>query len=88
MTILLLASSGRIETMPNYAAGTSTAVVLLSLFLTVPQVQAAEFVLVKDGSAPAPIVDFEDAPPFVRQAAEELAGYIQQISGAKPKILD
>lgn len=42
---------------------------------------------VEAGVEPAPIVLFDDAPPLTRQAAEELAHYIEQVCGARPKLL-
>ena len=51
-------------------------------------VAAAELVLVEDGRARMPIVVFENAPPFTRQAAEDLAEYIEKISGARPEVLE
>lgn len=44
--------------------------------------------LVKEGADPLPIVVFENAPPFTRGAAEELAEYIEKISGARPEVLE
>ena len=49
---------------------------------------AQELVLVKDGAAQMPIVVFKNAPPFTRQAADELAEYIGKISGAKPPVIE
>ena len=43
--------------------------------------------LVKDGVSLAPIVVFEGAPPFTLRAAEELAQYIEKISGARPEVI-
>jgi hypothetical protein len=34
-----------------------------------------------------PIIVFENAPPYIRQAADELAVYLEKISGAKPTVL-
>ena len=50
----------------------------------------ADFVLVDPSAsiAVAPIVVFEDAPPYTKKAAEELAIYIERISGARPEIFD
>lgn len=47
-----------------------------------------EFVLVAKDTPPAPIVVFSDAPPRTREAAIELAGYIERISGQRPAVLD
>jgi hypothetical protein len=49
---------------------------------------AAELVLVEEGASRAPIVVFEDAPPITRQAADELAEYIEKISGARPEVIE
>lgn len=55
---------------------------------TIPQTTAdGQLVLVRDGVAPLPIVIFADAPPFTLQAAEELAGYIEKVTGARPAVL-
>ncbi|MCA1810021.1 MAG: DUF4838 domain-containing protein, partial [Lentisphaerae bacterium] len=43
---------------------------------------------VENGAARMPIVVFEGAPPFTRQAAEELAEYIEKTSGARPEVLE
>jgi hypothetical protein len=49
----------------------------------------ADFVLVDPVNKVrvAPIILYRDAPPYTRQAAEELAAYIEKISGAKPELL-
>ena len=49
---------------------------------------AGDLTLVKDGVSLAPIVVFEDAPPFTRRAAEELAEYIEKVSGARPEVIE
>jgi len=51
-------------------------------------VGAAELVLVEQGVSRAPIVVFAGAPPMTRRAADELAGYIEKISGAKPEVIE
>lgn len=43
---------------------------------------------VKDDVSQIPIVVFKDALPYTRQAADELATYIEKISGAKPDVID
>ncbi|MBL8827776.1 MAG: DUF4838 domain-containing protein [Planctomycetaceae bacterium] len=48
----------------------------------------ADFVLVKPGSEPAPIVLFADAPPRTRAAAVELAEIIEKICGQRPRLID
>lgn len=45
-------------------------------------------VLVEDGVSLAPIILFEGAPPKTRDAAEELAVYIEKISGARPELIE
>ncbi|QDU92917.1 DUF4838 domain-containing protein [Lignipirellula cremea] len=64
---------------------------LLFLFalLAVPVTAQAAFVLVDKpaGVGPAPLILFADAPPYTVQAAEELAGYIEQICGEKPQLI-
>ncbi|MDZ7620175.1 MAG: hypothetical protein U1E05_24505 [Patescibacteria group bacterium] len=48
----------------------------------------AKLVLVENGASRVPIVVFEGAPPMTRRAAEELAEYIEKISGAKPEVIE
>ncbi len=52
--------------------------------------RAADFILAdrEPGLAPAPIVLFPDAPPKTREAAVELADYIEKICGARPELID
>lgn len=64
----------------------STLVTLVFSLFCLPLM--ADLVLVEDGVSRAPIVIFEDAPPLTRQAADELATYIEQISGAKPAVIE
>jgi hypothetical protein len=47
-----------------------------------------KLLLVENGVSRAPIVIFADAPPVTRRAADELAEYIEKISGARPKIIE
>jgi len=63
---------------------TATVILLAVVWTMLP---AAEMVLVKDGVSTAPIVVAEKAPPSTARAAEELADYIERISGARPSIL-
>lgn len=49
---------------------------------------ADELVLVRDGVSLAPVVVFEDAPPFTLQAAEELVEYIEKTTGARPDLFE
>jgi hypothetical protein len=52
-----------------------------------PATPGGKLLLVKDGLSLVPIVVFENAPPFTRRAAEELAEYIEKISGARPQVI-
>ncbi len=54
----------------------------------VDAVSPQELTLVEAGVARLPIIVFENAPPFTRRAAAELAEYIGMISGAKPEIIE
>jgi len=56
--------------------------------LSVESAAAKRLVLVEEGVSRAPIVVFKDAPPYTRRAADELAEYIEKISGAKPEVLE
>lgn len=59
------------------------------LFFAFPcLIQADEFVLVKNGAALAPLVLAADATPRNREAAQELATAIKNISGAEIEILE
>ncbi|MCA1810222.1 MAG: DUF4838 domain-containing protein, partial [Lentisphaerae bacterium] len=49
---------------------------------------AQNLLLVENGVSRAPIVVFQDAPPLTRQAADELAYYIEKVSGAKPDVIE
>jgi len=49
---------------------------------------AAKLVLVEEGVSRAPVIVFAGAPPMTRRAADELAGYIDKISGAKPQVIE
>ncbi len=51
---------------------------------------AVEFVVVDSAAKvpPAPIIFQNDAPPFTRQAAVELVGYIEKISGSRPELIE
>jgi hypothetical protein len=54
----------------------------------IPAGLKAKLTLVEDGKSLAPIVISKDAPPFTRQAADELAEYIKKISGVKPEVIE
>jgi hypothetical protein len=60
------------------------------LALTALPATAAEFVLVdeKAGVSPAPVVLFEDAPPFTRDAAVEFVAYIKKTCGKRPELIE
>ncbi len=58
------------------------------LMIGFPRARAGEFVLVEDGVAKTPLVVCEDAPPQTRKIADELAGFIEKISGVKPEVLE
>ncbi len=47
-----------------------------------------KLVLVEEGTSRAPIVVFGGAPPMTRRAADELAEYIEKMSGAKPDVIE
>lgn len=49
---------------------------------------SAELVLVEDGVSQVPIVILEDAPPLTRFAADELAVYLEKVTGAKPNVIE
>lgn len=65
----------------------TAAMIVLAMSVTA-QGAAAEMVLVEDGVSRAPIVIFENAPPFTRRAADELAEYMGKISGATPEVIE
>lgn len=60
----------------------------LFALLAVPIGAFASLTLVESGEARAPIVVFENAPPFTQQAADELAEYIEKTSGARPEVIE
>jgi hypothetical protein len=64
--------------------------IFCALLLLPAVVGAAPFVLVdqKAGVAPAPLVLFADAPPLTRDAAVELADYIEKACGVRPELLE
>ncbi|MCA1808695.1 MAG: DUF4838 domain-containing protein, partial [Lentisphaerae bacterium] len=64
-------------------------VVLAVLFMGagLPAVMA-DLVLVENGQSYAPIVVFDGAPPMTRRAADELAGYMEKISGIRPEVIE
>lgn len=62
--------------------------ILVLLVFGFSSARAGDLVLVEDGVSRVPIVVFEEAPPYTRQAAGELATYIERVSGAKPKLIE
>ncbi|MBI5685864.1 MAG: DUF4838 domain-containing protein [Verrucomicrobia bacterium] len=52
------------------------------------EARVAELVLVEKGVSKAPIIVAQDAPPMTRRAADELAGYIEKMSGAKLQVIE
>jgi len=60
---------------------------MLPAFIMAFGARAGELVLVDKGKSLAPIVVFSNAPPFTRQAADELVQYIEKTSGAKPEVI-
>ncbi len=59
----------------------------LWMWIMIPDV-LGEITLVQDGESLAPVVIFDDAPPLTMLAAEELAEYIEKISGARPEVIE
>ena len=60
---------------------------LIAITCITTAAQAQQFTLVEDAKAPAPIVLFENAPPFTEQAAQELASYIEKTTGVRPELI-
>ncbi len=52
------------------------------------EVRAAPLTLVEKGVSLAPIIVFSNAPAFTRKAADELAVYIEKVSGVKPQVIE
>ena len=69
---------------------------LVILLLLAPLADAAEFadlaefvlVDVNSGVAPAPLILFPDAPQKTREAAVELADYVEASCGVRPRLMD
>ncbi len=72
---------------PRYAVACLAALVVLAAPCLASPAQEQSFTLVEDGQDPAPIVLFENAPPFTAKAAQELATYIEKASGARPELI-
>ena len=66
----------------------SLAIVFAAALTCVSRAAGKELVLVEDGQSVAPVVLFEGAPPFTKQAAEHLATYIEKVSGARPELIE
>lgn len=74
------------------------ATLLVSITLLVPwaspstgqeKVTAVEtLVLVDQGVCHAPIIVFKDAPPRTREAADQLAEYMEKTSGVRPEVIE
>ena len=63
-------------------------IILLLGVATVVSLQAEELVLVEQGISKAPIIVYEGAQPRTRHSADELADYMEKISGARPEIIE
>jgi hypothetical protein len=73
----------------SYCRPTTVSVIVALLAFAYSSVAGAgELVLVKDGVSQVPIVIFKDAPPYTRNAADELSQYIERISGARPEVVE
>ena len=66
-----------------------TSIFILALVFT-GALNADEFVLVDQTKQvkPAPLILFEGAPPKTREAAIELADYLEKICGARPELIE
>jgi len=62
----------------------------LSVLFCLVSTVRAEFTLVDvgHGIAPAPLVLFDDAPPKTREAAVELADYVEKVCGGRPELIE
>ncbi len=74
-----------------------TVLLMVASGCTVPQedakkkdsgARAAPLILVDKRASLAPIIVFKDAPAFTRQAADELATYIEKVGGVKPQVIE
>jgi len=59
---------------------------LLSLSSRGDSNASGKITLVKDAANPLPIILVQDAPPYLVRATDELADYIQKISGVRPEL--
>ena len=61
-----------------------------ALFFVATTSGHGELILIDKGKniTPAPIVLFENAPPFTKQAAVELADYVEKLGGARPDLIE
>ncbi|MCA1808842.1 MAG: DUF4838 domain-containing protein [Kiritimatiellia bacterium] len=59
------------------------------VFMIPPAVFAGQkLVVVDQGVNPIPVIVFSNAPPMTRQAADDLAAYIEKASGARPEVIE
>lgn len=58
------------------------------LLLLSPTASADELVVIEDGASLAPIVVFEGAPLRTRGAADELAEYLERMTGVRPEVIE
>ncbi len=56
--------------------------------LTKSNSHPTKLVVVENGKCNMPIVVFKDAPLYTRKSADELAEYIQKITGIKPEVIE
>src|SRR5438552_746210 len=64
--------------------------VAVASLLAASTAMAGEFVLADSDAkiAPPPIVLVKDAPPLTREAAQDLARYIEKATGSKPTLIE
>ncbi|MFA7160053.1 MAG: hypothetical protein WC299_12185, partial [Kiritimatiellia bacterium] len=61
---------------------------MLALFVTANASARDELILADKGHSLAPVIIFSNAPPYTRQAADELAAYIEKTGGARPQVIE
>ncbi|MCB1229426.1 MAG: DUF4838 domain-containing protein [Verrucomicrobiae bacterium] len=61
---------------------------LTALWMSIHDGLSDDLTLVRNGVSEAPIVVFENAPPFTREAADTLADYVEKVGDARPEILE
>lgn len=69
------------------ALGLLAVAVGVGIYISAP-VRAGEMVVIEDGVALVPVVVFEGAPPRTVQAAEELAEYLERMTGVRPAVIE